>query len=234
MGSVRTLQRILLGTLIVALVVAAGAAIAVLVRGRLDGPGGRVLLGTLALGGFGLTALGAAVRLVRHRFVWLGWAGLGASVAGLAYTELLVWGVLPAEPFEALKPALSLAVASAAVAWASLVLLGHGRYRSAAAVATGTAVAVLGLGALAVAGVVADVDPPPAVLRGVGAVAVVAVLGTLVTPILVRALSLGDPASVGRGRHRPERPAGLTAAGVSGDLPGAAASPHRGEAPERD
>lgn len=201
-------KRLLLFLLIASLVAAALVGAAIFVLGSAGDLEARVLLTVLLLGFFSLTGLCAAVRFERG-LAWLGWLGILASVAGLAYSELLVWQIVPVEGFDELKPALSLGVTSAAVAYASLVLLARGPYRSVNVVAWLTVALILAIAGALVALIVTELEPPDNAERTLGAAAILTVLGTLLAPLLRKFLALGEGApSPGRpardrgGRHR--------------------------------
>jgi hypothetical protein len=201
-------KRFLLVVLIASLVAAALVGAAIFVLGSAGDLEARTLLTVLLLGFFSLTGLCAAVRFERG-LAWLGWAGILASLGGLTYSELLVWEVVPVEGFDELKPALSLGVAAVAVAYASLVLLARGPYRSVNVVAWLTVALVMAIAGAVVALIVTEMEPPDTAERGLGAVAVLTVLGTMLAPILRKFLLLGQspqspgrPAQGRRGRHR--------------------------------
>ncbi len=203
------MKRFLLVVLILSLVVAALVGAAIFILGSAGDLEARVLLTVLLLGFFSLTGLCAALRFERG-LAWLGWIGILASLAGLAYSELLVWEAVPVEGFDELKPALSLGVTSAAVAYASLVLLARGPYRSVNAVAWLTVALVLAIAGALVALIVTELEPPDNAERALGAAAVLTVLGTMLAPLLRKLIVLGEatasPSRAARergGRHRP-------------------------------
>ena len=202
-------KRFLLVVLIVSLVAAALVGAAIFILGSAGDLEARALLTVLLLGFFSLTGLCAAVRFERG-LAWLGWIGILASLAGLIYSELLVWEIVPVEGFDELKPALSLGVASAALAYASLVLLARGPYPSVNVVAWLTVALVLGISGTLVGLIVSELEPPDNAERALGAAAILTVLGTMLAPLLRKFLALGEgapppgrPARDRGGRHRP-------------------------------
>jgi hypothetical protein len=201
------LKRFLLVVLIVSLVAAALVSVGVFVLGGTGDLEARALLTVLLLGFFSLTGLCAAVRFERG-LAGLGWLGVLVSLAGLTYSELLVWRVIPVEGFSAIKPALSLAVGALALGYGSLLLLARGPYRSVNAVTWLTLLLVAVLAGGLIGFIVTEIEPPPELSRGTAAVAILAVLGTMLAPILLKFLSLGGaPPPPGResdrrGRHR--------------------------------
>jgi hypothetical protein len=206
------LKRFLLVVLIASLVAAALLGAAIFVLGSAGDLEARILLTVLLLGFFSLTGLCAAVRFERG-LAWFGLIGILASLAGLAYSELLVWEIVPVEGFVELKPALSLGVASAAMAYASLLLLARGPYRSVNVVVWLTAALVLAIAGALVALIVTEFEPPDTAERALGATAILTVLGTMLAPLLRKFLALGEGArSPGRpardrgGRHRAKAP----------------------------
>lgn len=206
------LKRYLLVVLIVSLVAAALVGVAIFIIGSAGDVEARALLTALLLGFFSLTGLCAAVRFGRG-LAWLGWAGILASLAGLTYSELLVWEVIPIERFADLKPALSLGVAAVAVAYASLVLLSRGPYRSVNVVGWLTVILVVAIAGALIGLILTETEPPEQAGRALGAAAILAVLGTMLAPLLRKFLALGgEPAPSGGedrgrgGRHRARRP----------------------------
>lgn len=203
-------KRFLLVVLIASLVAAAAVGTAIFAFGSAGGLEARVLLSVLLLGFFSLTGLAAAVRFERGA-VWIGWLGILASLAALAYSGLLVWEVIPVEGFEQIKPALSVGVAATALAYVSLLLLARGPYRSVNVVVWLTAALVVAIAAALILLIITEVEPPETGERGIAAAAVAAVLGTLLAPLLRAFLILGEPSAASGpsardrgGRHRPK------------------------------
>jgi hypothetical protein len=201
-------KRFLIVVLIASLVAAALLAAGIFVVGSAGDLEARVLLTVLLLGFFSLTGLCASLRLERG-MAWLGWLGILVSVAGLADAELLVWEVILVEGFDELKPALSLGVAAAALGYVSLLLLARGVYRSVNVVVWLTTALVLALGGAIVALIITEIEPPENAGRALGAGAVLAVLGSMLAPLLRRFSVLGEDLPSARrttrgrgGRHR--------------------------------
>jgi hypothetical protein len=199
-------KRFLLILLIASLVAAAAVAGAVFIIGLAGELEARALLTVSLLGFFSLTGLGASLRFERGA-VWLGWLGILVSLAGLAYSILLVWEVIPGEGFDQIKPALSLGVAAAALAYISLLLLARGPYRTVNVIVWLTVALVVAIAGSVITLIVTEVEPPDTAERAMGAAAVAAVLGTMLAPLLRKFLELGeavpDAAARGRGgRHR--------------------------------
>ncbi|HEV8571727.1 MAG TPA: hypothetical protein VGR49_01600 [Actinomycetota bacterium] len=201
-------KRFLLVVLIASLVAAALVGAGIFILGSAGDLEGRVLLTVLLLGFFSLTGLCASLRLERG-LSWLGWLGILASLAGLAYSEVLVWEVIPVEGFDEIKPALSLGVAAAALAYGSLVLLARGPYRSVNVVVWLTVILVLAIAGALVGAIVTEIEPPDSAVRALGAAGVLALLGTMLAPLLRKFLTLGEggpppgPSARERGgRHR--------------------------------
>jgi hypothetical protein len=202
-------KRFLLVLLIVSLVGAALVGATILLVGSAGELEARILTSVLLLGFFILTGICAAVRLERG-LAWVGWIGILTSIAGLAYSELLVWEVVRTEDFDDLKPALSLGVSAAALAYASLVLLARGPYRSVNVLSWFTVAVVAAIAASLVALIVSEIEPSQNASRALGAAAILAALGTILAPLLRKFLSMGEDSltaispSRGRGgRHRP-------------------------------
>jgi hypothetical protein len=192
------LKRYLLVVLIASLVAAAVVGAGIFVVGSAGDLEARALLSVLLLGFFSLTGLCASVRFERG-LAWLGWLGVLVSVAGLAYSELLVWEVIPVEGFEQIKPALCLGVAAAGLAYASLLLLARGPYRSVNTTVWLTVAIVIATAGSLVALIVTEIEPPDIAGRALGAAAVVGVLGTMIAPLLRKVLALGEATAASGG-----------------------------------
>lgn len=177
----------LLIALIASLSISALLGVWVLLVGEIGEVEERILMTTLSFGGFSVTGLAASVRLDRRRFVPIGVGGLIASGVALALSLTSIWaGIDDSEVFfRLLGTSVVLAVA---LAYASLVLLVRPGHGAVAAVVAMTEI-FAGVIAASIIGIIwADTDPPEWMARGLGALAILAVLGTLVAPILNRVL----------------------------------------------
>jgi hypothetical protein len=203
------LKRYLLVVLIASLVAAAIVGAGIFVVGSTGDLEARALLTVLLMGFFSLTGLCASLRFERG-LAWLGWLGVLVSAAGLVYSELLVWEAIAVEGFDQIKPALALGVAAAALAYTSLLLLARGPYRSVNGAVWLTMVIVLAISGSLVALIITEIEPPDTATRALGAAAVVAVLGTMLAPLLRKVLTLGEESAAARApAPGPPQPAGL-------------------------
>jgi hypothetical protein len=173
--------------LIASLTISALLGVWVLLVGEIGDVESRILITTLSFGGFSVTGLAASVRLDRRRFVPVGVGGLIASGVALVLSLTAIWARIGDSQvfFQLLGTSVVIAVA---LAYASLVLLVKPAHGAVAAVVAMTEI-FAGVIAASIIGIIwADTDPPELMARGLGALAILAVLGTLVAPILNRVL----------------------------------------------
>ena len=88
--AVRGLRRAAIVVVIVSLLLAGALGILALLSGQFGETQGRILLTTLAVAAFGLTAL-CHLAIASHRFRVVGYIGIAASVAALVPALLLIW-----------------------------------------------------------------------------------------------------------------------------------------------
>lgn len=88
--AVRGLRRAAIVVVIVSLLLAGALGILALLSGQFGETQGRILLTTLAVAAFGLTAL-CHLAIASHRFRIVGYVGIAASVAALVPALVLIW-----------------------------------------------------------------------------------------------------------------------------------------------
>ena len=189
-------KRTLLGALVGALAVAALLAIGILLRGRFGETEGRILLTVLAMVTYSLTGLAGADLVARGRAAWLGMLGVALSGVGFLTAATLIWGDLSWDLFRAAWSAGVLAVAAAH----ATVLVprreeGDGKVVTVVLNATFGLIALLA--GMLVSVILAEGDVGEGFFRLLGVVAVLDVLGTLLVPILRRAMDGGRDADAG-------------------------------------
>ena len=181
-----SLRRRLLIAMIASLSASALMGIIVLLSGDIGEIEVRILVTTTATGAFSITALGASVRLERREAIPVGILGIGASGLALALALVGIWGELDGDGFY--RAFGTVAVVAAAMAYASLALLVRPRH----AAVRGILVATLGTLAVTAAMTIAlilgaDVEGD-GYFRLLGSFAILTVFGTIVAPLLNRAL----------------------------------------------
>lgn len=189
------IQRALLIALVVALSVAALLALGIVLFDDLGPTSGRVLATTVALAGFSVTGMAAAVPPKGRPIGALAAAGLGASGVAFALCSYFIWGS-PSFDTDTLTLAKVLAIAiivSIACAHAALLLRGRGRGDATDLVVTGTLLCTAAISTLLTFMIVAEWygDGSGRVLSALG---ILAVLGTMLTPLLPHILGAPRPA----------------------------------------
>ena len=84
----------------------------------------RLLITTLAVGGFSITALCASIWHEKKKFLFISFPGILSSNLGLFYSILLIWEIIDIDPsFNLIKPLLIFGIISVSSAYSSLILL---------------------------------------------------------------------------------------------------------------
>lgn len=202
MGTAVRVKRIALIALMSALTLGAGLAIFVLVSGFVEEPAIRLLgtAGFVAL--FSLTGLCSALPIERGILPAVGVAGVIASGAGFLVGLAYAWGLIMPTDVEDLRPLAVAVVVAVALGWASLVLLRLRRSAAVTSVAVATAAAIAVVAGLLVWSAFAD--PGEDVRRATAVVAILAVLGSFLTPMLDRILRPSRPPAPGFGPSHAE------------------------------
>ena len=184
--SAARLIRPFLITLIGSLSIAGVMAIVIVLSGNLGETEARILGTTVSVAAFSLTGLAASLRFRQGSWTWVGVAGIAASALALLLTLLGIW----TEPgSEALGRTLAIVIILAtALAYASVMLLVTPQHRAVATALLATLAVLAGVTGMLIALALSDFDYGEWFFRVLGALAILAVLGTLVTPLLNRVL----------------------------------------------
>jgi hypothetical protein len=171
----------------VALCLGAAVAIAVILTDATGDLGPR-LLGTTGFAALAaLTGLCASLLLGRGRLVAVGVFGIVVSAGTFLVAMAYVWEVVvPATPKD-IRPLGAGVAASIAAGWVSLVLLLTGRSLAVTTAALVTVASVATLAGLILAVILLEGEPGTALSRATAVAAVVAALGSFLTPLLERA-----------------------------------------------
>lgn len=188
-----TLQRKLLIGVAASLILAAVLALTAVLFGDLGETGGKVLATTMALAAFSITAMAAAVPPRGREAGALMRVGIGASAVSFSLVSYFLWAD---DPFEdstvALAKLTTIAmIVAVACAHAALILRGRGRGDTTDLVVTATLICSSALAALLIAVIIGEWFTD-GVGRLVGALAILAVLGTLLTPLLPRIIGTSN------------------------------------------
>ena len=187
--AVRGLRRAAIVVVIVSLLLAGVLGIVALLSGEFGETQSRILLTTLAVAAFGLTAL-CHLAIASHRFRVVGYIGIAASVAALVPALVLIWSWFnvsetTSEWFRALG---FLTILAVTLAQANLLL----RYASSTRAIVRIGLAITLVAAVIVAimlwlPILTDGDIPGAdtgYWRFFGVIAIVDVIGTIAVPII--------------------------------------------------
>ena len=170
--------------LIASLSIAAVMAIVVVLTGDLGDTEAQILLTTVTAAAFSLTGMGASARFYRGSWTWVGAAGIAASALALVLALVFIWGELDTEPF--LRTFGVAVILATALAYASVLLLVRPRHRAVAVSLLATLVVLAGVTGMLISLAVLDLNWQDWFFRVLGALAILTVLGTLVTPVLNR------------------------------------------------
>ncbi|HSK17366.1 MAG TPA: hypothetical protein VK915_14520 [Gaiellaceae bacterium] len=179
-------RRIFLWALVVSLCVTAAVAIGTLLFAEFDDTAARILGTTALLSLASLLSLPAGALLDQRRAVLLGWATIAAAVTAFVVSMVVIWGEVSSDWPNQLNITLWLTAGTGAQAAIVTALLRPEDSRQ-LRVLHGLSI-VLGAALATLIAVAVWVEPESAAYgRAVGAVAVAAVLTTLLQPILRRA-----------------------------------------------
>lgn len=198
--SLKGIRRVAIIFIIVSLAIAALFGIVTLLTGDFGELQGKILLTTLLLAGFSITAL-CHLAVVGRSLRIVGFVGIAVSVLAFVSGAVLIWRSWDnwSEPWEITLKAFSVfSILAASLAQANLLLLLAERRNR--IVRTGLFVTVSLIGVLAllvILPIVTDGDIPgdsgDGYWRFFGVVAILDVLGTIVIPVLGRFLRDGGP-----------------------------------------
>lgn len=178
-------RRLFLWTLVASLVVTGVLAIGTLLFAEFDSRAGRILATTGLLALASLLSLPAGVLLDRRRLVALAWGTIAAASAGLALALVTIWSEPADEWVSKLTWTVWIAAGAGAQACAVTAWARGEDSRRLRALLVLSLVLTAALAAL-VAVAIWDEPDSDAYFRALGAIAVAAVLTTLLQPILRR------------------------------------------------
>lgn len=181
------LRRIFLWTMIVSLALAAALGIAAILLPRFGRTQERILLTSLIVGLFSLPALGTAIVIGRRQLVGWMWTGLVCTLAAMALWLLMVWteSWFSQNDWEEIvfKTAASFTAASIVIAQAGLLMLLRFVHEGFSMVRLATIACSVILGSLIVLAIWFELDEPE-IGKMIAVLAILAVCGTIVTPVL--------------------------------------------------
>lgn len=186
---IRGVRRAAIVVVIASLAIAAALGIVALLAREFGETQAKVLLTTLAVAAFSITAL-CHLAIVGRTVRWVGYVGIAASTAALVPALVLIWteGMEPEAQGDWFKALGVLTVLAASLAQANLLLLLAARRQR--AVRIGLALTLVFVAVVAVMiwlPIITDGDIPgdnQDYWRAFGVIAILDVLGTIVLPIL--------------------------------------------------
>lgn len=178
------LKKFFLRTLIAALCVSALIGIVVFLIGDFGETELRLLLTTLATGGFSLTGLCCATIQDREDLRSYSLLGVAASALGFLVTLCVIWEIIDAEKIWKLMAVLI--IVAVALAHVSLLLLIKPKKQIVKNILLATICCVAILAVMLIVSTLIDFDLPEFYFRLLGVVAILDVLGTIATPVVNR------------------------------------------------
>ena len=184
------LKRTMLISLIVSFSLSALVGILFVALGEFGEVQLKILGTTTSAGWFSLLGLCGAIWFDRNKYLPLSYSTIAASGLALLYSIVIIWDVIEIDDFGFLKPLIILGIVAATLAHASLMMLSYGSNHNVnmAAAATITASGFLAL--VSIYFVLAEDGPTEGFARFLGVVAIVGVLGTIVTPLMKKTATL--------------------------------------------
>lgn len=186
-------KKVFLITLIVSLSISALLGIIIFLAGSFGEISVKILFTTLTVGGFSLTGLCCATLFDKKRFTIFAILGIIISFLGFLTVTFLIWEMIPLGFFDFWKTALIITITSFSFAQASLLLLIKSD-KTIVNVSLSTTLLFISLVALELIFLILiefnDVDE--LWFRILGVFAILDVLGTIITPIILKVTSLHD------------------------------------------
>jgi hypothetical protein len=170
--------------LIASLSIAAVMAVVIVLTGNLGDTEARILFTTIIAAAFSLTGMGASARFYRGSWKWVGAAGIAASALALVLGLVFIWVELDTGSF--LRTLVVAVILATALAYASVLLLVRPQHRAVAIALLSTLVLLAGVTVMLITLAVFDLNYQDWYFRVLGALGILTVLGTLVTPLLNR------------------------------------------------
>jgi hypothetical protein len=196
MGESVNLKKIFLITMIISLTISALIGIFTFIFGNFGSIEIRILVTTLSIGGFSLTALSSSTLQSKGNLAILSWAGIGTSIVGFLWSLLLIWEIGDFE--HTWKFMLILIVLAFSIAHSSLLLLINPRKTGVAIVLATTLLFISIVALLLIVLIIGSFDIGELYFRILGVFAILDVLGTVVIPISQKVVSYEDE----HGRHQ--------------------------------
>jgi len=180
------LTRLGLIALVSSLIISGIIAIIIFLIGDFGETQGKTLATTVSLAGLSILSLPSLWHLERAQYKLPGRIGLLSSFLSFIMLEILIWGDPDGDAF--FKPMITLYIITFATNHALLMLLIRTLHNVVLVCKNTTILVICILGAAIIAAVWLEVDPPDFILRLFGALVVLNVVGTIITPILARIL----------------------------------------------
>lgn len=176
-------KKIFLTTLIGALIISACIGIYIVLFGTFGDIESRILATTLAIGGFSLTGLSCASLYEKKRLTEFALIGVTISIIAFIASTLMIWEIVNWDSEAYGKTLASLIILAFSWAHASLILMINPKESLVTGIQWST-VALIGIVAIMLIGVILFKELETEMYaRLIGAIAILDVLGTLVTPI---------------------------------------------------
>jgi hypothetical protein len=186
-------KKVFLITMIVSLSIAALIGIIIFLAGSFGELEAKILFTTLAIGGFSLTALCSSVLYDRHQHVVFSIVGMIVAVIGFLVVTFIIW----TEGFGLWKTGITLIILSGSIAQSSLLLLIDSRKTIVNVSLSVTLLFIAITATMFIVLVVSDLEIALGIYyRLLGVFAILDVLGTIVTPIILKVTSLNEPSRV--------------------------------------
>jgi hypothetical protein len=159
-------------------------AVVIVLTGNLGDIEARILLTTITAAAFSLTGMGASARFYRGSWTWVGAAGIAASAVALVMAVVGIWVEPGSEAF--LRTLLVAMILATALAYASVLLLVRPQHRAVSIALLAILAVLAGVAGMLIILAVFDLNYRDWYFRALGALGILTVLGTLVTPLLNR------------------------------------------------
>jgi len=187
-------KKVFLITMIVSLSIAALVGIAIILIGRFGEIEARIFFTTLAIGGFSLTGLCSSVLYDKNRYMILAGLGMLVAVLGFLFTTVIIWGDLLDSNLGLWKTTIIFIILSVGIAHSSLLLLIKSEKTAVNTFLSLTLLFIFIVAAMLIYMILVEFDVNDIIFFKVLAVfAILDALGTIVTPILYKVVSLHKP-----------------------------------------
>jgi hypothetical protein len=177
-------------TMIISLSISALIGIFVFLFGDFGETEARLLLSTLAIGGYSLTGLCCSVLYEKRKFTPLAISGMMISVVGFIYTLLMIWEVIEFWDEGSWKALIIFIVLAFSTAHSCLLLLIKSDKTLVNSALSATIIFVSIVALMLIIMTLNEFDLGEFSFRLLGVFAILDVLGTIVTPILNKVYSI--------------------------------------------